>query len=480
MNLKLKKIDIIIIVALIIIAGTVVLKVDYIPKKIDKDIPIIEFAQDEDDYKLVVTYVSDIIKWSELEIIGDCDKSQLSTYVVTDDEIAKCRDAITIKYKSNGEIIGKWTFTYEETPPISLESELIGRGVSPEDEGEHFNKLGVNREWWTWTGIFDKESELAGWTVTISFMYMGLTDLPGTLKPDILTIVLHSPDGDEYGGMINKKRGGIIWESTLKALTPNVNLKYEDSWAEKHPDYPGWKLHIEDDDIDKDNEIVVNLDYFAPSPAIWLHASNYFLKGKSRIDGSYIFAGCEIKGTVSIDGKTYSVSGIGHHEHTWSTGIIKSVVRGWDICNIQLDNGWNIYYSNYYMSSQLTSTRTYKASPFSTVIITTDQGKTITKLNDVEIGIENSERLSLLLKRPTDFKIHAKPGLAQALLRTYYVNLELELSVGENYQKIFRSLQTLGMNIGQSTVSGQIYWYDEDGDHTVELSGHANIWTMRH
>lgn len=481
MNLKLKKIDAVIIIALIIIAGTVIFKVDYIPKPIEEDIPIIEFVQDEDDYKIIVTFVSDVVKWSDLEIIGDCDKSGLSTYVVSDDEITKCRGTITIKYKPTGKILGKWTFTYEETPPISLESELIGRGVSPEDEGEHFNKFGVDREWWTWTAILDDESELAGWTITISFMHMGLTDLPGTVKPDILLITLHGPNGEEYGGMINKKRGGgIIWEPTLKALTPNVNLRYEDSWAEKHPDHPGWKIHVEDNDIDKDNEIIVELDYFSPSPAIWTHSSNYFLKGKSRIDGSYIFTGCEITGVVSIDGKTYSVSGTGHHEHTWSTGIIKTIVRGWDICHMKLDNGWNVYYSNYYLTSQITSTKTYKTTPFSTVIITTDKGKTITALNDAEIGIENSERLSLLLKRPTDFKIQAKPGLSQILLKTYYITLELEVSVGENYQEIYRSLQTLGMNIGQSTVTGRIYWYDEDGDHTIELNGIGNIWTMRH
>ena len=42
------------------------------------------------------------------------------------------------------------------TPPTSLSSEYVGflRAVSPEDEGLHFDKITICREWWYFTAIF--------------------------------------------------------------------------------------------------------------------------------------------------------------------------------------------------------------------------------------------------------------------------------------------------------------------------------------
>ena len=65
-------------------------------------------------------------------------------------------------------------------PPTPPESITMGymRAVSPEDEGVHFDKLRISREWWYFTAVFDDEnSELKGWTVTISFNHMAYGDL---------------------------------------------------------------------------------------------------------------------------------------------------------------------------------------------------------------------------------------------------------------------------------------------------------------
>ena len=48
-------------------------------------------------------------------------------------------------------------------PPTPPESTLLPfmRTVSPEDEGVHFNKIRVSREWWYWSAILDgKDSDL--------------------------------------------------------------------------------------------------------------------------------------------------------------------------------------------------------------------------------------------------------------------------------------------------------------------------------
>ena len=94
-------------------------------------------------------------------------------------------------------------------PPTPPESITMGymRAVSPEDEGVHFDKINICREWWYFSAVFDENSDLTGWVVSISFNHMARGDLIGTSKPDLLVITLHGPNGEEYGGMINKERG---------------------------------------------------------------------------------------------------------------------------------------------------------------------------------------------------------------------------------------------------------------------------------
>jgi len=480
MNLKLKKIDAVIIVALIIIAGVVLLKIDYRgPFQSPDETPEFEFIFDEVNKKLIVEYVSEEVLWKDIEIKGDCSRSYLSTYVVEGDEITDCKGTITLKYIPTSKPLGSWTFAKEEKPPTSIVPGFE-RAVSPEDEGAHYhNKLLVNREWWYYTVVFDKDSDLAGWTVTISFNHMAMGDLFGTLKPDVMVLTLHSPDGKEYGGMINKRRGGgIIFQPTLDATSPGVDVKYEKSWAKGAA--PNWHVYAEDKDIDGAHEIIMDLDYFAPNSPIWIHSNRPFDKGGGSI-ADYIFTGCEVNGTVSIDGTTYNVHGIGHHQHSWSSGLLKIAIKGWDWNHITLDNGWNIYYSNYYLTKQIAPTKTYTMNPYSTVIITTDQGNTLTKLESVDIEIKKSDRLFLLLKMPTETNVSAEAKLlSQFLLKTYDIKLNMKIVADNTYEKTWKLPTYVGMKIGRSTVTGTITWSDEDGAHNVKVNGIGTIWNMRH
>ncbi len=119
------------------------------------------------------------------------------------------------------------------TPPTSF-IPSFRRDVSPEDEGLHYDKIRISREWWYFGAVFnDEDSELKDWSVSISFNHMARGDLIGTLKPDLLVVVLHGENGKTFGGMINKKRHlGILNSGTLIASSPGVNVEFEDSWAE--------------------------------------------------------------------------------------------------------------------------------------------------------------------------------------------------------------------------------------------------------
>jgi sporulation protein YlmC with PRC-barrel domain len=242
--------------------------------------------------------------------------------------------------------------------------------------------------------------------------------------------------------------------------------------------YPKWNIHIEDNEADEDHEIIIDLEYFSPNQPIWLHSNRVIFTEKSKI-ANYIVLGCTVTGNIEIDGVNYNVKGTGHHEHSWSTSMLKSLIKGWDWCHIILENGWNIFYSNYYLSSQLLSSMTYKINPFDTIIITTDQGNKITELEDIEITIEESEKVSLLLKRPTKIGINAKPGFSQFLLNQVNMVLDLDIEFNNNLEKKYGRLDPVVMNIGRSTVTGTLSWSDK-GYHEVDLNGIGSMWTMRH
>lgn len=480
MGFKIRKIDVIIIVALIIIAGSVFLKVGYIESPVEPKIPEIDFYKDEKNSKIVVNYVSEEnVLWEDINISGECNKPS-TEYVHPGDELTECVGTITIKYKKSGTIYISWTFEQEEELPESFIAPNE-RSVSPKDEGPHYKNVLINREWWYYTVVFNKDSGLTGWTLTVSFNHMGRNDLFFE-KPDLLFVALHSPDGKEYGGIIEKERPilGLLKEPSLQATGDSNGFEviFDDSYARGRA--PNWHLHIEGDEIDIKHDILIDLQYFAHDSPIWTYSNRPFDKSEGKV-ASYMFMGCDVKGTVEIDGLKYKVKGIGHHEHTWASGLVfRNVVRGWDWVHMKFNNGWNIYYSNYYSLPQRQSTKTSTVNPFANLIITTDQGKTLTKLENVDIEILESEKLFLLLNMPTKTQIHATASTSQILLKTYNIELNLEIIPDNTYDQTWKRLSFVGMKIGRSKISGDISWEDEQGEHMLNLEGIGTIWNMRH
>ena len=478
MKLRIRKIDAIIIVLMIVIAGFVFYNYGYIPKRDEEEIPNIQFIKDEKNKILTVDFVSKKVLWEDIEIEGECDTTSFGRYIVIGDQITDCAGTIVIWHKPSGTLLYTFKFKAIEKPPTSIIPGTM-RDVSPQDEGVHFNKISNTREWWYFTVVFDDDCDLPGWTATIGFCHLAWGDLKLTFKPDIHVVTLHSPDGKEYGGMINKARGkllGLIGPPTFEANTPGVDLKYEDSYA--IGESPKWHVHAEDKEIDNENEIIIDLDYFAPSSPLWLHSSRKLDQGEG-VMANYIFTGCEVTGEVILDGLKFEVKGIGHHEHAWSPGILKIYLKGWDWCHMKLDNGWNIYYSNYYVTKQRLPARTTRINPYASLIITTDQGETITQLGDVDITVKKSDKLFLLLKMPTDMTVSAKTSITQPLLRTYSIHLDIDITAANTYDRTWKIPTYVGMKIGLNTVSGKISWSDDDGIHEVELSGLGTIWNMR-
>lgn len=370
------------------------------------------------------------------------------------------------------------------TPPTSF-IPSFRRDVSPEDEGVHYDKIRITREWWYFSAVFNGEnSELKDWSVAISFNHMARGDLIGTLKPDLLVVTLFGNNGETFGGMINKKRYlGILNSGTLVASSPGVNVEFEDSWAEG--EYPNWHVHAEDEDIDDVHEIVIDLDYHTTSLPIWTVGTRAFDKSKSSI-ANYLFTGCEVSGTVTIDGEEFIVNGTGHHEHSWSpNAVTKGSINGWDWFHMTLDNGWNIYASNFYPTPQVISSKLTKFNPFGTILITTDNGETITELKNLEFKITRADdQIFPFVKMPADFNIIARPSLnlihiiSQSLLFGTNTELDVDIEVKNAYNKVWKFPTYMGMKVGRCEIEGTLSW-SNDGDHEIPVKGIGVSWSMR-
>lgn len=369
----------------------------------------------------------------------------------------------------------------EPPPPVPPESITMGfmRAVSPEDEGVHFDKISICREWWYFSAVFNESSDLNGWVVSISFNHMARGDLIGTQKPDVLVITLHGPNGEEYGGVINKERGfGFIKQPTLTANSPGVNVKFDDSWAEGQS--PEWHVHAEDNEIDNNHDIIIDLNYFAPFEPIWTVGDKAFENIDSNL-ASYIFTGCTVEGTIIIDGQEYNVNGIGHHEHSWSPSIVtRGLINGWDWSHITLENGWNVYFVNYYPTPQFVSSLTSNVNPYGSLIVTTDNGNTITILDNINPEITKSDdEIFPFVRIPLEINIVGKAGLSQPLLSTYNIEININIKSENTYEKIWKFPTYVGMSIGRSSIIGTIEWTDNEGYHEIELEGIGTQWSMR-
>ncbi|PNX51791.1 MAG: hypothetical protein BV456_01910 [Thermoplasmata archaeon M8B2D] len=483
MSLKLRKIDAIIIVILLIIAGVVLFRTGYVNDPRKPDTPEIHFFQDDANKILRVDYVSTEVYWKDIYIQGEHDSSGLGEKVVEGNEITHCEGTIVIKFKPTQDILGSWTFTPKEELPEGVFSSK-DRVVTPADEGDHYNKLLVNREWWYYTAVFSKNCELPGWTVIISFNHMARNDLFWS-KPDLLFVTLMSPDGKKYGGVIERERPILGDYSILKKPALQITSSEEGFRVEFEKSYvqglsPSWHVHIEGDDIDINNQIEMDLQFFAPSSPLWTYGFRPVENSKSNI-ASYVFLSCEVEGEVKIDGLSYNVKGIGHHEHTWtSVFITKGLIHGWDWCQITLENGWNIYYSNYYLLPQISATKESIINSLSTILITSDNGNKITNLENVDVSIINSDKLFLLLNIPIETQVTAVPSNTQIILKSYNIKLNINIKTENTIDPDWKTLTGVGMKIGRSTVTGNIIWNDEDGDHDVEIDGIGTIWNMRH
>ena len=370
-----------------------------------------------------------------------------------------------------------------ETPPTSL-FPASRRDVTGVDEGMHFDALSVSREWWYYTAVFNG-TDLDGWSATIGFAHLAPGDLLGTTKPDLLAVALLDPAGDHYGGMINKRHYlGVLKSGTLIADTPGVKLTYDTSWAEGTA--PTWHVHGETTEIDSSHVVVLDLNYQARALPVWTLGSKAFVLSNSTL-ACYLFLDCDISGTISIDGVSHTVHGVGTYEHAWSPNVVtRAEINGWDWLTLHLDNGWMLYASYYLPVPQALTEKSPKLPSFGTTLLTTDHGETITELKNLKITVTSQDdKLFPLVKMPSAFDLSATPSMnpsylvSQSLLYGTSLSLALNGTLTNSVGTTWKFPTYVGMNLGLVHVTGDLSWTDSTGQHDVPFTATGTTWDMR-
>ena len=343
--------------------------------------------------------------------------------------------------------VGELFFEEElPTPPGSNRGIDLGRHVlEPIDEGAHKYS---RREWWYFIVFFNEPgSDLVNWSMIVSFNKMASNDIR-FLKRDNLFVILYDNNNESYNYCsLDKQR------SVLQADGPGVDVTFENSWAKG--EYPNWHVHTEN----AENGFIADLDFTANFLPIWVIGRSPNLPYAKDFAGNYYIPRCEVKGNITFKGNSYSVHGIGYHDHVWETLTSRIITNGWEWLNVHFDNGWEIYLSKFNFRTLF--------NRYAAALILSPDNRNMVEFNKFSVEyIETAASQELpLIKHP--LKIHVMATKDDMIL-----NMDIEIY---NTCDIVWKLARTGIFEGPCSVSGTFSWLG----FSVDLNGYGMSETTR-
>jgi len=203
--------------------------------------------------------------------------------------------------------------------------------IKGNDEGPHHNMVFNMGEWWYYNVYFiGNNTELKNWFLVISYQ---LFSTFARIKLELFDDQNKSIGGDE-----------VISFNDVRTSGPGVHLTFNNSSVEG--EYPKWHLYAEFNG----QEIVANLTFIANCLPEWLpdNTGNNF---STSSVGYYCVLNCTVYGTVSLNGTTHSVAGLGYHDHPWAPISLKKLSENqlfnypvfWKWLRVHLENGWDLF-----------------------------------------------------------------------------------------------------------------------------------------
>ena len=339
--------------------------------------------------------------------------------------------------------------------------------LKPNDEGSHQSKSSfiLTQEWWYFNVYFNKpDSELRNWSLMVSFNEMG--------NYDVFFLTLYDDTNKSYGG------SKVLFSNAIQSSGPGVNVQYNNSYAVGS--YPIWHIYAKDGKLNENN-ITVNITYTANSLPLWL-AFNTGHNLRLSPGGHYCIKNCEVTGQITINEISYTVHGVGYHEHSWFKFLSKQpkemdkidmnieqtslqeTIDSWDWFCCALDNGWDMFSGKFLQQSIFA-----KVMPGNLWV--TPDGENITECTFFSYKfLETVESSVPSIKIPTKIRIR---GIFLNTLITNplkgLVRLDVIIRTKNIHEFLWGDPPVYGMWEGPCSINGTIKWKD----NTVELNGWA-------
>lgn len=166
-------------------------------------------------------------------------------------------------------------------------------------------------EWWYFDSLNDDRSIIRG-----AFYIMGNLSKPNSVRTGARFFAVE-PDGNEI--LIDE----AFPLSSFSASRDKCDVRIDDNFVEGNLDH--YRLHAESEDKTLDLEFASSLRGFKPSP-----------EGKACFNSEDRFMAwvvpqpvAHVKGTLTAEGRTWNISGVGYHDHNWSNIPLIDYLTNW-------------------------------------------------------------------------------------------------------------------------------------------------------
>ena len=223
------------------------------------------------------------------------------------------------------------------------------------------------------------------------------------------------------------------------------------NWGVRASAGTGWPWHLHADA----KGVSVNLDLTPLMAPVLQGNDGLSRKGPAPGNASYYYSipRMDTRGTLSVNGRTFSVTGLSWMDREWSTSALAPNEAGWDWFGLQLSDGSDLMFYRLRRKNGTTD-------PFSQGSLVNRQGK-VTRLTatDVRVQVLGSWRSPRGGTYPARWRLFIKPE--HLTLEVTPILADQELNVGVRYWE------------GAVDVQGYRAGHPIGGEGYVELTGYA-------
>lgn len=202
----------------------------------------------------------------------------------------------------------------------------------PRDHGSH---PGFRTEWWYVTGwTTDASGVDRGVQVTFFRNRPGVAESSGSSFAPRELLFAHAAIADaRVGRLVHDQRAARAGFGLAEASAATTDVRIDD-WSLAF-DGEGYRTRL------RARGFAIDLRFRATQPVLLQGERGVSRKGPlpGQASGYYSVPQLDVDGTIAVEGRTHTVSGLAWLDHEWSSSYLAPEAAGWDWIGANLDDG---------------------------------------------------------------------------------------------------------------------------------------------